>query len=681
METKLLALILSVAVATVSTVYVYDRDTNTAELHHDTLTCPEGCKCSQKEGTAQCSLSYSSYSVTHLFPWQLTRLHIHGDASAWNGDSSKLSVREVIYGDRDIHQQKDAEVIEAIFSKLTYLDISYVPIKQIAELDFTRLDSLEFLTLTNDNISHIETKAFEQLSNLETLNLSNNQISSLSDDIFMKLTKLKNLNLRSNKLNQITESVFSSLGGLELLDLQNNHIQHLTTFIYAFNSLKMLDIRENKITYVPEVDVSRLLNFEKVLLAKNPFWCSCKLKGLIEAYRQVSTHFDDQVECSAPKHLAHMKFEDLDIATLPCNSANVTAVTLSSNVLYQGSMGLDCEVTGDLPLAVYWLTPWGDTFSNRESLLSFPSEFLSMKIDETYSAMNLLVTSRVYVSSNWSLHIDKYRGHFSGEFTCVAVNVIGQSNKTISVGIETKLPFIYITSLIVGAFSGGSMLVLAVIVGLVRMFVNKCLHSDTCNCCCCRCDDVQIIDEKIKPEDLQLEIEVKTSSSIGSLDYTDYDPSLPPPDPPFNSPQLRLSPEKCYTPDGEDTEEETKVSPPIWDQLEEVRSRLRYGAERRMEKVRSHVRSITDTGSLKIRNIKDAGSMKIQSIKETGSHAASKVRKNVASGMVQVKYGVQSIKEFCGTGDMGPGTISMVSVSTDVDTKECTQIVRSHTFV
>lgn len=41
-------------------------------------------------------------------------------------------------------------------------------------------------------------------------------------------------------------------------------------------------------------------------------------------------------------------------------------------------------------------------------------------------------------------------------------------------------------------------------------------------------------------------------------------------------------------------------------------------------------------GTLKIKNIKDAGSMKIQSIKETGSHAASKVKKNVASGMVQV---------------------------------------------
>ena len=37
-----------------------------------------------------------------------------------------------------------------------------------------------------------------------------------------------------------------------------------------------------------------------------------------------------------------------------------------------------------------------------------------------------------------------------------------------------------------------------------------------------------------------------------------------------------------------------------------------------------------------MRAIKDAGSMKIASIRESGSHAASKARKTVASGMVQV---------------------------------------------
>ncbi|WAR14702.1 hypothetical protein MAR_004807 [Mya arenaria] len=154
-----------------------------------------------------------------------------------------------------------------------------------------------------------------------------------------------------------------------------------------------------------------------------------------------------------------------------------------------------------------------------------------------------------------------------------------------------------------------------------------------------------------------------------------------PPDPPVNSPTLRCSPDKCVTPTNSEMDPSKGSSQHIWEQLDEVRSRLYYGAGRKIEKVRSHVRSFTDTGSLKIREMKDAGSMKIQSIKESGSHAASVAKKTVTSGMFQVKYSVQSIKEFCGTGEMGPGTVSMVSVSTDVDTHEEVKIVRSHTFV
>lgn len=558
MEDRMLQLILCVTVVTVSAVYVHDGSTNRDNLDH-VVTCPQGCLCSQKEMTAQCNLNYENYSFQNLDSWQLTRLRIHGDIFGWNLESSKLSVKEVIYGNKDTLQDEDREGLKTRFFRLTHLDISYVPIHGIAEFDFSEQPALKLLTLTNDNISHIEPKAFEKLPALEDLNLSNNQISGLSNDIFSKLTMLKKLNLRSNKLTVIDGSIFSGLSHLENLDLQNNEIRHLETFIYALYRLSMLDVRGNKIMYVSEEGARKLGNFGKVLIGKNPFWCTCNLRSLIRAYQLDPGVFDDSVLCFAPKQLAGANFGQLDVESLPCNGANITVLSLSSNVLYQGSLVLDCGVTGDFPLAVYWTTPWGESFTNSKSKEMFPEEYSSMKTDETYSALNLLVTSRVHVAYNGSLHIDKYRGHFSGEFTCVAVNLIGQSNKTISIGIETKLPFVYITSLFVGAFSGGSMLILAIIIGMVRLFVNKCLHSETCNCCCCSCDDVQIVEEKIKPEDLEVEVEVKAGSCDSSLDYTEYDPSLPPPDPPVNSPQLRLSPEKCHTPNTEELGEQTKV--------------------------------------------------------------------------------------------------------------------------
>jgi hypothetical protein len=457
--------------------------------------------------------------------------------------------------------EKDEKNFRQSLAGLTHLEISYVPISQISDTDFGDLKKLVSLSLTNDNISYVAPHAFENLLHLEDLNLDSNQIQKLSDNVFKKLENLQNLQLRGNMLNVIKGKVFEGLPKLELLDLRNNQIEYLDTFVHSLNSLNTLDVRGNEISYVSENTVEKLLQFGQVFLSKNPFWCSCSLKEFIRAYQFKSSSMEDSLTCLAPEELAYVKFEDLNLDTLPCHGANVTSLVRSSSTLYQQSLVLDCQVSGDLPLALYWITPWGENFTNTRSKLTFPDDFEAMKSEESISALNLLVTSKVYVSKNGSLHIEKYRGYFAGDFTCVGVNLNGQSNQTLYVTIEHKLPMIHITSLFVGAFSGGSMFVLAIIIGMVRLFVNKCLHSDTCNCCCCHCDDVEIYeyDEKVKIEDLDMEIEVKTNESDCSPDFSEYDPSLPPPDPPVNSPQLRLSPDKCTTPDNEENSDQTKV--------------------------------------------------------------------------------------------------------------------------
>lgn len=545
-----------VLVAGVGGVYVPDASTDKTDLS-GVVFCPKTCICSYTQMTAQCHFSYAEYNLKDLSPWHLTRLRIHGDSSAWNFVNSQLSIKEVLY--RDIPKE-DINDLKEKLTELTHLELSYVPVSRILDSDLDQFEHLEFLSLTNNNISSVAANAFANLPLLETLKLDNNQIAKLPDDVFQKSENLKMLHLRGNILNVINSKVFEGLSSLELLDLRNNHIEYLETLVESLGTLDTLDVRGNEISYVSENVVVKLLRLRKVFLAKNPFWCSCSLKDFIEAFRLNSSSLEESLECSAPEELVHVKFEDLDLDTLPCDTANVTSLVLSSSVLYQLSLVLDCQVTGDQPLAVYWLTPWGERFTNTRSKLTFPDFFEDTKSDETFSAMNLLVTSRVYVSRNGSLHIEKYRGHFSGDFTCVGMNLIGQSNQTVSVGIEHKLPFIYITSLFVGAYSGGSMFVLAIIIGMVRLFVNKCLHSDSCNCCCCRCDDVEIFEEKIKAEDLDVEIEVKTAESDCTPDFSEYDPSLPPPDPPVNSPQLRLSPDKCTTPDNEENSDQTKVS-------------------------------------------------------------------------------------------------------------------------
>ncbi|KAL4221357.1 hypothetical protein ACF0H5_019617 [Mactra antiquata] len=679
-------LLVLVTMVTVGAVFVPDTgDTDTLNKDEKYITCPTGCSCSIDEMTAQCQYSVFNYSILEFIDseWKVTRLRIHGDSLSWNSENTRKSVTEILFK----HSGNDVEVLTnkdiQVYSELTHLDISYVPIQKITDQDFGYIPKLQLLTLTNNNISEVASNAFKNLYDLNVLNLDGNHITTLSDGQFIHLEKLQRLHMRSNGLSVIRESHLEGLDNLVTLDLQNNHIQQIETFVQTLNGLETFNIQRNSIVNIDYKSVAKLLSFHHVYIDGNPFWCTCSLKHLLSVYKvDTSVFVNRDVHCVGPKELEHVRFEDVNVDLLPCNGVNVTAVSHGSSLIYQSDLVLDCSVVGDKPLGQYWITPWGESFTSRSAKSLFPDELKDMKLSDSYYALNLLVTSKVYVSENGSLHIDKYRGYFAGDYTCVGINLVGVSNKTLFLGIETKVRYLYISSLFIGAYCSGAMLGLAVVVGTIRLFVNKCLHSDQCNCCCCRCDDVEIIDEKFKIE--EQEINVNCASSIDTIEYIDYDPNQSPPNPPVNSPMSRLSPGVCRTPNSEveDSEDQSKVSsPPIWDQLEEVRFRLRCGAERKIRKVRCHVRNVTDAGSMKIRNIKDAGTIKIQHIKETGSNAASKVKNHVTSGMVQVKYGMQSIKEFCGTGDMGPGTISMVSVSTDVDTKEQVHIVKSHTFV
>jgi hypothetical protein len=87
-----------------------------------------------------------------------------------------------------------------------------------------------------------------------------------------------------------------------------------------------------------------------------------------------------------------------------------------------------------------------------------------------------------------------------------------------------------------------------------------------------------------------------------------------------------------------------------------------------MIKVRGHYNSIRESGSVYLTNIKDSG-----------KNAANKVTAGVVIGMEQVKYGVKSIKQFCGTGDMGSQTISALSFSENVDTEMTTEEIKTTT--
>ncbi|KAJ8320317.1 hypothetical protein KUTeg_001904, partial [Tegillarca granosa] len=193
--------------------------------------------------------------------------------------------------------------------------------------------------------------------------------------------------------------------------------------------------------------------------------------------------------------------------------------------------------------------------------------------------------------------------------------------------------------------------------------IHVVFSEDTMWCSlCCEDEDAEKefskIDDKVESQESS-ESPTSTLRSENFFYDDDFTPTTP-----LNSPYgrtPRASPMKCVTP--VESPEKWRNSK-VLDTLDEVKNRL----EKRMDRVRGHVKAI-----------RSSGSQYIQTIKETGSSAYGRVRAGMVIGVEQMKYGYQSIREFCGTGEMGNQTMSMISVSTDVDTNEKSTVVRNIT--
>ena len=658
---------------------------NTATVATGThLPCPKSCRCLDEEKIASCVLPYSEFSLESLAPWNLRTLELY--QKGWqHGDVVYPSLKSALYEESKM-AVTDQENAVLRLPYLVHLDISNIAIQKLRDFTFMNMPNLQILKLTYDGITELEPYTFAGLSQLRHLSLRNNSLSSLPYNIFDDLVQLISLDLSENHFSAIDGNTFNRLSNLEELNLNRNALNHVGGFMKNLTSLQTLDLSYNSISYVQNDTMNSLLAVDAVALIGNKFECSCAIHALIFSAQQNQSILNpDEVTCSGPSELIGQSFKDIVLEDLPCEEARIETLTDDLAINHHGDMTLNCTAIGSPPLGIYWITPWGDkyTHSNIHNLL--PEHISEVKYDIPISGVNLPMESRVFVSENGSLHIKNFRGYFAGNFSCVAVNLIGSDEASVEVKIYSTLPSVYHRSLFFSAACAVVAFIVGSLIGGIRWCVSKCFHEDECNCCCCSNDD-EFVDPKSMYRVDSEEIEVKNGVLIykakcGSDDDKDdyYEDS--PPKTPFNSPATQESPSKCHTPDEEQVETEGWISSRILEQLDEVRSRLRYGAERKMMKVKSLGKRYKESSTIKIKNMRETGSRQIQSIRETGSLAATAVMKSVESGMEQVKYGYQSIKEFCGTSDMGPGTISMVSVTTDVDTKEQVRVVKSHTFV
>ncbi|XP_072173141.1 leucine-rich repeat-containing protein 40-like [Diadema setosum] len=149
----------------------------------------------------------------------------------------------------DVHDNKLVSLPSSIgeLSNLQRLNISHNCLTELPR-ELFGLPDLLFLHMQHNKISALHDD-LGNLSHLENLDVSNNQLSELPDS-FGSLHKLKSLNASDNQLVSLT-SYIGNLKGIRMLELNNNKLTSLPIEIGYMSSLEQLHIKFNKITALP----------------------------------------------------------------------------------------------------------------------------------------------------------------------------------------------------------------------------------------------------------------------------------------------------------------------------------------------------------------------------------------------------------------------------------------------
>lgn len=201
------------------------------------------------------------------------------------------------------------------FSRLTYLtslSLRYNKIEEFARKAFRNLRSLKFLYMDGNPLKMIAENDLAEQRYLEVLSLIKCPLERIELRPFIKLKALKELHLAfMTKISSFNDAVFEMLPSLENLNLQGSPVLIsrvvMTQRILASlqDKLKIINIMNGHLTYLPSTFKDYLRNAQKIKLAGNPFHCDANLRWLHDWIKNEPNKFPhkDSITCMKPNHI------------------------------------------------------------------------------------------------------------------------------------------------------------------------------------------------------------------------------------------------------------------------------------------------------------------------------------------------------------------------------------------
>lgn len=258
--------------------------------------CPVGCKCDDRTLVVNCGEGQLDVLPIALNP-SIQRLVIKNNKIK-TIDSSIQFYAELTYLDLSINHlfnippktfayQKKLEELHLNHNKIgTITNRTFIGLNSLTVLNlrgnfldsighgvFGQLPKLEELNLGQNRISRIEPGAFEGMVNLRVLILDDNQMSVVPTPALAPLNKLAELFLGINAFRTIPVGSFESLKHLTSLDLKGAGLMNISlgAFRGLEDSLRQLELSDNRLQRIPTLHLSELSRLEDLSLGQNDF--------------------------------------------------------------------------------------------------------------------------------------------------------------------------------------------------------------------------------------------------------------------------------------------------------------------------------------------------------------------------------------------------------------------------
>ncbi|XP_013420823.1 slit homolog 2 protein-like [Lingula anatina] len=189
--------------------------------------------------------------------------------------------------------------------KMEELDLNNNRIRGVNQIHFAKMVQLRKLNLANNKISSLDPLSFHYCDQLEELDLSNNLIREVSPIHFVAQVLLRKINLSYNRIHSLGPRLFQNCKNLKYVDFSNNLITIMdqNVFIGPSQSLRYVDLRNNKCDTFHKCIVAKLQHFETFYFSTEFFNCDCRLAWI----RQLSYQFGSRISvsgtCYQPREL------------------------------------------------------------------------------------------------------------------------------------------------------------------------------------------------------------------------------------------------------------------------------------------------------------------------------------------------------------------------------------------